>query len=44
MSGTGRARGLLGWALVAVPAVAVGLGFLAVVAFAVAMLRALSGG
>jgi hypothetical protein len=35
-------RSVVGWALVAVPVAAVGLGFLAVVAFAVAMLKALS--
>jgi hypothetical protein len=39
-----RARTLVGWALVALPVLAVGLGFLAVVAFAIAMLKAVSGG
>lgn len=44
MSGTGRARTVGGWLLVAVPVVALGAGFLGVVAFAVAMLKAVSGG
>ncbi|MDP3713364.1 MAG: hypothetical protein Q8R60_12890 [Mycobacteriales bacterium] len=37
-------RSVVGWVVVAVPVAAVGLGFLAVVAFAVAMLKALSVG